>query len=493
MSGAPANAGTRRLADVTFWTLMAGAALATVLAFKAESGLAEPLRITAAVLLAVALVIMFRKPELGPLALVALAPLTDYGALTGEPLVITAFSAVLIASVGAYAWGLRRAEAKAAARSPLEPLELALLGPLLAALWSLPFSLNLPKTALQSGRLLLLWLFAVLVARLVATENALRRLLALFVGVGCALSVMAAVQYTAPDSGFGNVNIVQAGGGAIAMVRPAVFYKDPNFLAGYLGAAALVALAFALRASTLRAASLWGLAAAATVGGLALTFSRSGWVGLVCGLLVVTFTAPAPRRAAFAIGLALVLAAGVLAAPQRVLDRVTSLSDLESDASITTRYLMLGATVEIIRDHWAFGTGLGAYDVAYPKYRRAGALERITRPHQLPLAMWAEMGLAGLAAEIALLGGLAVAFARRRRTGMTAADMALAAALTALLVETLFQYYLYFEVLWLFVALAAAAPRRTAQDGPGTVSGVTSRPRPPTPAAAAARAGMTEP
>jgi O-antigen ligase len=113
----------------------------------------------------------------------------------------------------------------------------------------------------------------------------------------------------------------------------------------------------------------------------------------------------------------------------------------------------------MIRDMPVFGTGLGAFDQAYPLYRRPGTLVKITKPHQLPLGLWAEMGLGGLLAELALAGAIAVTFVRRRPDGWTDLEALAAAGVAALLTQTLFQYYLYFEYPWLYLALSVVAVR----------------------------------
>jgi O-antigen ligase len=127
---------------------------------------------------------------------------------------------------------------------------------------------------------------------------------------------------------------------------------------------------------------------------------------------------------------------------------------------------MYGSTIEMIGDYWVFGTGLAAYDQAYPDYMRAGALPRITRPHQIPLSLPAETGVVGLLAELVIVLGVFGMVVRRRRRSWSPWESAAVVGLLTLLVQTLFQYYLYFEYLWLFLALTVAADRlaRTTEE-----------------------------
>ncbi|HHJ99292.1 MAG TPA: O-antigen ligase domain-containing protein [Actinobacteria bacterium] len=166
----------------------------------------------------------------------------------------------------------------------------------------------------------------------------------------------------------------------------------------------------------------------------------------------------------------------VAANPEAVIGRFTTLTDVDSDQSAATRYYMITSTLEIIRDHWAMGTGLGAFDMAYPAYRIAGSSFSVIRPHQLPLAMWAEMGIAGLVAEITItLAVLRTAWTSIRAQGssaipngmvdllaeagdrLTLGQKAGLAIIASYAVGSLFQYFLYIEYLWFGVALLAGS------------------------------------
>jgi len=70
------------------------------------------------------------------------------------------------------------------------------------------------------------------------------------------------------------------------------------------------------------------------------------------------------------------------------------------------------------------------------------------------------MGLLGLLAELVLLIGILVAWRRLAIEGYPGVSAAILAAVVALVVQTLFQYYLFFEYLWLVLALLAAVSFR---------------------------------
>ncbi|HZL06164.1 MAG TPA: O-antigen ligase family protein, partial [Coriobacteriia bacterium] len=241
------------------------------------------------------------------------------------------------------------------------------------------------------------------------------------------------------------------------LVRPAAFFLDPNFLAGYLSVAALASLAFAIRVRRWPLSLPWLGAAGVCAAGMAITASRSGVVGFAAGALVVAATAPPRRRRVLLVAGLLIAIIAVPLLPGQIVERFTGLLTPQTEGSLATRSLMLESSVEMLGDHWLLGTGLGAFEVAYPPYRRPGALPRILHPHQLPLAIWVEMGLLGLLAGLAVVAGIVIAWRKAASRGYPAASAAAIGAVVALVVQSLFQYYLFFEYLWLFLGLLAAS------------------------------------
>ena len=334
------------------------------------------------------------------------------------------------------------------------PLAIALSFPLLAALYSLPTSLAPGATAFQSLRLLSLWLLALVVASQASTAVRARRLVAILVAVACGMATVAALQYRGVDIGSVATQGLFSGD---LLVRPAAFFLDPNFLGGYLSVAALAALAYVVRSQRWATALVWLFAGGVCAVGMAVTASRSAAVGFLVGLIVVVATAPTKRRASLVIGVLVVAAMALPLLPGQVVERFTGLLAPQAEGSLTTRSLMIESSVEMLGDYWVVGTGLGAFEAAYPPYRRPGALPRILHPHQLPLAMWVEMGLLGLIAEIGLVVGILGAWRSAARRGYPGVSPAALAAVAALLVQSFFQYYLFFEYLWLFLGLLAAS------------------------------------
>lgn len=334
------------------------------------------------------------------------------------------------------------------------------LGLLVAAgLASAIGSLAPATTAFASFRLLVFFLLAALVAWRAGDLSRARRILGLLIAIAVALVGVEVTQYLAPGLGIGNI-ATQGLESTELLVRPAAFFLDPNFLAGYLSAASLAAIALLVRSRRVGEAIIWGFAGAITGAGAVLTYSRSGWVGLAAGLVVVVATAPKDRRKLLIVATLVIAIAAAPFLPSTVTDRVASLLNPQVVSSLSTRYLMGVSSVDMLGQYWFSGTGLGAFEQAYPPYRQPGALPRILHPHQLPLAIWVEMGLLGLLAEIVLLAGIVIAWGRVGARDYPGVSAAILAAVVALVVQTLFQYYLFFEYLWLFLALLAAVSSR---------------------------------
>jgi len=320
-------------------------------------------------------------------------------------------------------------------------------------------SLAPATTAFASFRLLAFFLLALLVAQRAEEPERARWILLVLTAVAVALVGVELLQYLAPGLNIGTV-ATQGLESTELLVRPAAFFLDPNFLAGYLSAASLASLALLVRARRVGNALLWGAAGAITGFGTVLTYSRSGWVGLAVGLLVVVATAPKDRRKLLVAAALIVAIIAVPFLPSTVTDRVTTIFQPQSVSSLSTRYLMGVSSIEMLGEYWFAGTGLGAFEIAYPPYRQPGALPRILHPHQLPLAIWVEMGLLGLLSELVLLIGIVLAWRRIAKEEYPGVSAAILAAVVALVVQTLFQYYLFFEYLWLFLALLAAVSFR---------------------------------
>jgi O-antigen ligase len=200
----------------------------------------------------------------------------------------------------------------------------------------------------------------------------------------------------------------------------------------------------------------------ALVTSLALTLTRSAWVGVFAG--VGSLFLLKDRRL---IGvLPIVVALGVAVAPAAVTERVASMFD-RNDPTSRDRLAMLEAGRAMVRDHPITGVGPDMVGRVYPRYRVPWAVQP-SNPHlhNVPMQIAAERGLPALAAwlwfVVATTRGLWQRLGRTRVPALAAGGLA---AMAAMLTAGLFEYnFGDSEFLMLFLVLVTA-PFAADRDG----------------------------
>lgn len=388
---------------------------------------------------------LVRRPREGAFALVALAPLTDMAEVLPGSGVRLSYVAAAAAATGIALLALR--DAKSLPRPRWEVLALA--APLAAALASIPMSVDPGRSALYAGRLALLLVVVALVGYAVRDADDLRRALGTMIATGVALSSVALAQVALPAAGIGRV-YVPVGGDLVGRLRPAAFLMDPNFLGGLLAVCALTAAVICLWSGR-RGGLVWGAASVACAFGMALTLSRSAWLGFGVAAVLLVAGAPRTRRVAAAAVLAAFLAAAALSVPGTAARFAGGI-----DGSARTRLELLSGGLAIAVERPLTGTGLATLGTVYGERGGAQRTGRILDPHQVPLTVLAETGLPGVLAMGTVVAALVAAARRRRAAGWRPEDAALAVGLVALGTQSLFQNYVYFEPVWLILAMALA-------------------------------------
>jgi len=442
--------GAKRLDGV--W-LLAAVGAGVVAALTAARGPAVTLGALVAILLGL---VIIRDVRLGIFGMLIALPLDVYGRLGGDR-VITIYQVLLLLTLAAWVWQSARGDAPRARFTTVDAWVFALVG---AALWSLPFSFSVADTVFSLGRLVfLVGLFKLLTTYLDGDVPLARGLAAAIVATSAAAAILASLQHFVPGFDIGNTS-VRLGTGVAPIIRGSGFFEDPNYLGGVLSVAVVFGLTIGLWEPRVRRAALWFGGSAICAVGLYATLSRTAWVGAGLGVLLAVLLAPPRRRRPVAIALAVAVGAVLAVQPAMLLERVRSIVGIEQDTSISTRWYMFSSAWKMIQDHWAMGVGLGAFAQAYPPYREFGTFLSVLKPHQLPVAMWAEMGIAGLIAEVGLTLSFARLALRGWKAGLSVESRFALVGLIALVVQTFFQYFLFFEYLWLLLAMAVVALRR---------------------------------
>ena len=290
----------------------------------------------------------------------------------------------------------------------------------LATLGSAAFSLN-PVASFMDSKQLLLFLIVPIVCRLARGERALT-VATIIISIGAASAIWGIVQ-------FGILEYDHLGR------RPHGWMSHYMTYAGLLMVVSVVAAARVLFHAKDRTWS--ALVIPAVLVAIALTLTRSAWVGTCVGLSLLLvlkdfrLLAALPVLAALFFGLA----------PPQVTDRLYSTFDLQ-DPTNRDRLAMARTGVRMIQDYPLTGVGPNMVQEVYVDYRDANAVQ-ITNPHlhNVPMQIAAERGLPALALWLWFVLSVVVSLFRKLQTttykSLSAGGLA---ALACMLAAGLFEY-----------------------------------------------------
>jgi O-antigen ligase len=184
---------------------------------------------------------------------------------------------------------------------------------------------------------------------------------------------------------------------------------------------------------------------------LALTFTRSAWVGACAAFSVLLMIRDRRMLAILPVAAAVFIAI----APARVTDRVYSVFDLK-DPTNRDRVAMLKSGVQMVADRPLTGLGPNMVRETYSMYRVPEAVEPLNvHLHNVPMQIAAERGLPALGIWLGFVGVVGYDMLKRLRTAkhpsLAAAGLA---ALVSMLAAGMFEYnFGDSEFLMLFLVL----------------------------------------
>jgi O-antigen ligase len=200
---------------------------------------------------------------------------------------------------------------------------------------------------------------------------------------------------------------------------------------------------------------------------LAVTFTRSAWVGTIAGLSLLL----ALKDYRLLTIVPIVAVVFLLAAPPTVVQRFYSMFD-PADATRRDRVEMIEVGGHIVRAHPLTGVGPDMVEREYPAYRATGAmLETTPHLHNVPIQIAAERGLPALAVWLwfiaVLVFDLWQLFRSKVEAWVPAAGLA---AVVAMLAAGQFEYNFgdsEFQMLFLFlITLPFAVERHPVERHP---------------------------
>jgi O-antigen ligase len=189
-------------------------------------------------------------------------------------------------------------------------------------------------------------------------------------------------------------------------------YISPNNFAGFLEMLLPLAVAYVL-VGRMKAVTriLLGYAALVMFAGMAVTFSRGGWVAVTVGLLVLVLILFCHRnhRISALLLLLILMGAGAffvknfLAKTPTYVQRVEK-TDIHDQLDMTVRLDMWSAAAQMWQDHFGWGVGPAHFDYRFPEYRPESLQMRPNRTHNDYLNLLADWGAMG---GIIVLAGMA--------------------------------------------------------------------------------------
>jgi len=217
---------------------------------------------------------------------------------------------------------------------------------------------------------------------------------------------------------------------------------DPNITAATLVLPLAISVHRALSASG-RRRTAWAVAAAAITGGILLTASRGGVLGMAVALVVLALLRPRSGRtlAMTAGAIALVLVATAALAPAQI-ERLTTSG---SSGRTSVWQIGLDACARECLTGSGFGTYLQVHEETFLTSPDAAGVRASLKAHNV----WLQLGVeAGVASVVLLAALLVVTVAGLRRCASSEREPALA-AIAGLLATNLFLANLGFKYFWL--------------------------------------------
>jgi O-antigen ligase len=300
-------------------------------------------------------------------------------------------------------------------------------------------------------------LLATLLTRVAWTRTVLERCLAVLVALAVVFAAIGFVEYATRHILL-NPKVI-ASNQFEEYFRVNSLFFDPNIYGRFLAVVMLLLAAVLLWDRRPKVTIACGALLAFLWGGLVLTLSQSSFTALLAGLVVLAALRWGTRPAALALGA--VLVAGivvVLAAPGQL--------GLDGDvnAASSGRVDLIKGGISLAGDEPLVGHGSGSFRREYRRAENASGARATNASHTIPITVAAEQGVPGLVVYLALLAAALALLLRNARTSVARA--AVAAAFVALVVHTLmYAAFLEDPLAWALLAVGAGLASRRPEAG----------------------------
>lgn len=234
---------------------------------------------------------------------------------------------------------------------------------------------------------------------------------------------------------------------------------NPNVLGQFLIMAIPLTLACMMYSKNMPLRLTYAAFTAVGVACLFFTWSRAAWVGVMLAVVIMLLLKDKRFMAVCVIGLLLL----PVLLPETMLARLTSIGNTK-DTSTTYRIAVWTASVNMIRDFYLTGVGLGseAFSQMYQNYALGGASFAL-HAHNFYLQWIADMGISGIVIYIMIIltayKGIYKIGNSNRLMKLTACAIAgsLAGYLFQGIAETMWYTYRMILIFWIFMAFIQTA------------------------------------
>ena len=341
-------------------------------------------------------------------------------------------------------------------------------GPLLMFFIVLIFSVMTSITLNQSLKELFVYASILLMVFMVSRDldkRALNTLLMCLVITATLVALFGIYQYTTGDmGGHGWVDIKT---NPNLKARAYSTMENPNILAEYLVIACSMSVALFLDSKDRLRKFLLCITTGIILLGLLLTFSRGGWLAFGLSLFLIMI---AENKKVLPLGI-LIGMISLFFLPEVIIDRLKTIGSLK-DSSNAYRFSIWAAALEMLKDFWPSGVGLGyeAFMKAYPNYMLAGI--KAAHAHNSYLQIALETGIFGLITFMATViktysTGVMILLRSdyffQKRISIAALGAISGLLFHGLVEHVLFDYRVIFSF-WLMIAIILAAYKQTQQN-----------------------------
>jgi hypothetical protein len=393
----------------------------------------------------------------GAILVIGTPALDSFAILTSYPQVITVFQVMLIATISGAIF--RRVAARRLRVPRLTMWDVGILIFVVAAWLSVPLSGSLRVSVIGAIEVTAL---ATMYAFLTTTIDVRSRYSDLFLtltAVGAISAIAGLGQAFVP--GF-PVPLLEEHitGNPVVVQRVSAFFANPNAFAVMLLPPILLLLEAILRERSRNRRIVLGLLIILMTAGLGVSFSREAMIGLVVASLSLALMIPASGRKRLRVAIAIAVVFALTGAVASVSQRAPTLLDIRADASAMDRVYLSQASMRMFVDNPLTGTGVSSFMYAYPPYADSRVtIDPVPNGHQMPFAIPAEMGLAGLLAEIVMAVALVRTVSMAPSAAAEGVQVGGVAAAVAFFVMSFANGFIFCEAFWVTLAIVGSVLR----------------------------------